>query len=105
MGRFGMGKLRTVRFAIRLLTLMIFSMGLIATPLLTKAHAAGDENPSPPASSTKDKKKGDRKSSIQDPKFVAGYRTAYSTIYDRSDYAAAIEQLKALGHDESASVA
>ena len=80
------------RLAIRLLTLMIFSMGLIAAPLLTKAYAAGDENPSPPASSTKDKKKSDKKSSIEDPKFVAGYRTAYSTIYDRSDYAAAIDQ-------------
>jgi tetratricopeptide (TPR) repeat protein len=93
------------RLAIRLLTLMIFSMGLIAAPLLTKAYAAGDENPSPPASSTKDKKKSDKKSSIEDPKFVAGYRTAYSTIYDRSDYAAAIDQLKALGHDDSAAVA
>jgi len=32
-------------------------------------------------------------------------RAAYATIYDRSDYASAIEQLKALGHDDRANVA
>ena len=34
-----------------------------------------------------------------------GYRAAYATIYDRNDYAAAIDQLKALGHDDNAAVA
>ncbi len=37
--------------------------------------------------------------------FAKAYRAAYSTIYDRNDYAAAIEQLKALGHDDQANVA
>ena len=37
--------------------------------------------------------------------FLAGYRTAYGTIYDKHDYAAAIDQLKALGQDDRASVA
>ena len=46
------------------------------------------------------KKKNGKSSSIDDPKFLAGYRTAYATIYDRHDYAAAIDQLKALGHDD-----
>ena len=45
---------------------------------------------------SKEKKKH-KSSSIDDPKFLAGYRTAYTTIYDRNDYASAIEQLKALG--------
>src|SRR6202051_3297201 len=92
------------RFAIRLLMLAMFSMALIAVPLLTPAHAAGDENPSPPASGTKKEKK-DKSSSIDDGKFVSGYRAAYAASYDRTDYADAIGQLKALGHDDNASVA
>jgi tetratricopeptide (TPR) repeat protein len=91
------------KFTVRLLMLAMFSMALIAAPLLTPAHAAGDDNPAPPASgSKKDKKKS---SSIEDGRFIAGYRTAYATIYDRNDYASAIEQLKVLGHDDRAEVA
>ena len=37
--------------------------------------------------------------------FATGYRAAYAAIYDRHDYASAIEQLKALGRDDSAAVA
>src|ERR1700694_1454021 len=92
------------RFAIRLLTLAMLSMALIAVPLLTSAHAAADENPSPPASGSKKDKK-DKSSSIDDERFVKGYRTAYTTIYDRNDYASAIGQLKALGQDDRADVA
>jgi tetratricopeptide (TPR) repeat protein len=50
-------------------------------------------------------KKPDNQSSIDDPAFAAGYRAAYDTIYERSDYMAAIEQLKALGHDDHPNVA
>src|SRR6202048_1185862 len=92
------------RFAIRLLALAMFSVALIAVPLLTSAHASGDENPPPPASDSKKDKK-DKRSSIDDGKFIAGYRAAYATIYDRNDYASAIVQLKALGHDDNAAVA
>jgi tetratricopeptide (TPR) repeat protein len=94
--------------AIRLLTLAMYAMALIAVPLTT-AYAAGGDNPSPPASDTKDtkkeKKKKDKSSSIDDPKFLEGYRAAYATIYDRNDYNSAIEQLKALGKDDRADVA
>ena len=94
------------KFAIRLLTLAMFSMALIAVPLLTSAHAAGGDNPAPPASDTKkEKKKNDKSSSIDDPGFIEGYRAAYATIYDRNDYASAIGQLKALGQDDRADVA
>jgi tetratricopeptide (TPR) repeat protein len=95
------------KFAIRFLTLAMFSMALIAVPLLTAAHAAGGDNPSPPASDStpKGKKKSNKSSSIDDPRFIEGYRQAYATIYDRNDYASAIEQLKALGHDDRADVA
>jgi tetratricopeptide (TPR) repeat protein len=93
------------RSAIRLLTLAMYAMALIAVPLTT-SYAAGGDNPSPPASDTKkEKKKKDKSSSIDDPKFLEGYRAAYVTIYDRNDYSSAIEQLKALGQDDRADVA
>ncbi len=94
--------------AIRIATLALFSMAVASGPMLaSKAFAAGSDTPSsPPASdSTKSKKKGDKSSSIEDPKFLAAYRTAYTTIYDRGDYATAIEQLKALHREDVADVA
>ena len=91
---------------IRFLTLAMFSMALIASPVITTAYAAGDEKPSPPAATKKEKpKKENDRSSIEDSKFVKDYRAAYATIYDRNDYTAAIGQLKALGRDDNASVA
>jgi tetratricopeptide (TPR) repeat protein len=50
-------------------------------------------------------KKPNNQSGINDPAFAAGYRVAYDTIYERNDYAAAIEQLKSLGHDDHPNVA
>jgi len=94
------------KFAIRLLTLAMYATAMVALPMVNSAKAAGSESPSPPADSTKDKKKKhDKSSSIDDPKFIEGYRTAYTTIYDRHDYTSAIAQLKALGQDERADVA
>jgi hypothetical protein len=51
------------------------------------------------------KAKKAKQSLFDDPAFAHGYRAAYSTIYDRNDYASAIEQLKALGHDDQPNVA
>jgi len=84
----------------------MFSMAVVAAPLVTKAYAAPD-NDAPPPTTTKSKKKktSENQPSIEDAAFSRGYRAAYATIYDRNDYAAAIEQLKALGHDDSAAVA
>jgi hypothetical protein len=94
------------KLAIRVLTVVMVSMALAAGPVV-KAYAAGgaDPAPPPPPSDTKAKKKSNKSSSIEDPRFLAGYRAAYATIYDRNDYTAAIEQLKALGHDDRADVA
>jgi tetratricopeptide (TPR) repeat protein len=94
------------KFAIRLLTLAIFSVALAATPVITAVYAAPDSD-APPPSSTKSKKKKTSEASptIPDAAFAKGYRAAYATIYERNDYAAAIEQLKALGHDDTAAVA
>jgi tetratricopeptide (TPR) repeat protein len=94
-----------MRFAIRLLTLAMFSVALIAAPVAV--YAAPDSDPPPPPSSAKSKKKksSEVKPSIEDTAFASGYRAAYATIYDRNDYASAITQLKALGRDDSAAVA
>ncbi len=110
-----------IRVATSLVTLAIFSMALIAAPPVIPAFAAGGgggggEPPpssSPPPdtrsnamkSTPKTKKKPGKQSSIDDPAFAQGYRAAYATIYDRNDYAAAIEQLKALGRDDHPNVA
>ena len=92
--------------AIRLLTLAMYATAMVAMPMVNSAKAAGGDSPSPPADSSKDKKKkNDKSSSIDDPKFLEGYRAAYATIYDRHDYTAAISQLKALGRDNVADVA
>ncbi|QOZ72642.1 tetratricopeptide repeat protein [Bradyrhizobium arachidis] len=59
----------------------------------------------PGSRATQKGKKPNNQSSIGDPAFAAGYRVAYDTIYERNDYAAAIAQLKSLGHDDHPNVA
>jgi len=85
----------------------LVSMTLAAGPVLTSAYAAGSDEPSPPKSdsSTKKEKKKKKSSSVNDPKFLAAYRTAYATIYDNHDYTGAIGQLKSLKRDDVADVA
>jgi hypothetical protein len=119
-------------FAIRLVTLTFFSAGIAATVVATgpmiPAFAAGGGggggggggNPaddvmprspppqthSPPAIRSGHRgKKAARQSFLSDPAFIQGYSTAFNTIYDRHDYSTAIDQLRALGHDDYASVA
>jgi tetratricopeptide (TPR) repeat protein len=110
-----------VKLAVKLMTLAVFSMALIAAPSAIPAFAAGGGGGDPPASATppasnskaapgtqtthKGKKKTNKQSAMDDPAFAQGYRAAYATIYDRNDYAIAIEQLKALGHDDHPNVA
>ncbi len=82
-----------------------------ATNALTECYSSPSSSSSSSSTSKatqtdhKTKKKADKQSSLDDPAFVQGYRAAYATIYDRHDYAAAVEQLKALGHDDNADVA
>ena len=115
---------------IRIVTLATCSIALMAAFSFTPAAAAGGggggpnemdqgrgysqpssyPNSYPQRSGTKathvpKAKKANKQSSIDDPAFAQGYRAAYATIYDRNDYAAAIEQLKALGHDDHPNVA
>jgi tetratricopeptide (TPR) repeat protein len=98
-----------IKFASRLLTLAAFVVALLAAPIFVPVCAAGGDPPapetSPPPKATKAKKSSENRPGIEDTAFASGYRTAYATIYDRNDYAAAIEQLKALGRDDNAAVA
>jgi tetratricopeptide (TPR) repeat protein len=88
---------------VRLLTLALVSSALMVAPILAQPCAAGGD---PPASDAPPPPKAKKKSSENNsPINSAGYRTAYAAIYDRNDYAAAIDQLKALGRDDSAPVA
>jgi tetratricopeptide (TPR) repeat protein len=97
------------KFATRLLTLTMLSTALVAAPVVAAVYANPDSGAAPPSSSssTKGKKK---KSSEASPSreyaaLATGYRAAYTTIYDKHEYAAAIDQLKALRHDDNAAVA
>jgi len=96
------------KFATKLLTLAAFSLALATAPVITAVYAAPDDNAPAPSTSTT-KSKGKKKSEItpgsEYAAFANGYRAAYATIYDRHDYANAIEQLQTLGHDDSAAVA
>jgi tetratricopeptide (TPR) repeat protein len=109
---------------IRIVTLATFLMALNAPASFTPAFGAGggggdtssdpreQRSSWPQPSGTKAtittpkvKKKATKQSAFEDPAFAKGYREAYATIYDRNDYAAAIEQLRALGHDDHPNVA
>ncbi len=99
----------------RFITLTAFVIALGSAPVLDQAFAAGGSDPSPPPppsetksappKASKKASKPEKSSSIDDPAFLRGYRAAYSTIYERNDYTAAIDQLKALGQDDRADVA
>jgi tetratricopeptide (TPR) repeat protein len=114
---------------IRIVTLATCSIALIAAFSVTPVVAAGgsdlgggeanysgrDQRSAYPPSSypmrsgTKathaPKAKKAKQSLFDDPAFAKGYREAYATVYDRNEYAAAIEQLRALGHDDHPNVA
>ena len=105
-----------MKSALKLATLALFSTALIVSSPSNPAFAAGgggdppSANPPPAdnrsgAKPSKAKKKASKQSSIDDDAFRQGYKAAHATIYERGDYAAAIDQLKALGRDDNAGVA
>src|SRR5258708_33895419 len=77
------------KFAIRLLTLAMLSLALVAAPVVTVVYAAPDNDPPPPDKSKK-KKSSEAQPGSQQTAFADGYRAAYATIYDRNNYASAI---------------
>jgi tetratricopeptide (TPR) repeat protein len=101
-----------IKSAVKVATLTLFLMAATASPQFGPAFAAGGggdpPSSSPPSdtkSAPKSKNKKDKQSSLDDAAFRQGYRAAYGAIYDRHDYAVAIDQLKGLGHDDNANVA
>ncbi len=106
-----------IKSVVKLATLTIFLMAVTASPQFASAFAAGGGGDPPsatppppdtrsaPKSTSRTKKKASKQSSLDDAAFRQGYRAAYAAIYDRNDYAAAIGELKGLGHDDNASVA
>jgi len=115
------------RTAIKLTSLTLFVGAQLATPTLPVFAASGLDpgqpdpmrpsssysQPSQPQQQTKSPTTGTshrtrtaaKQSFLDDPAFVEGYHTAFTSIYDRHDYATAIDQLKTLGHDDYANVA
>ena len=108
----------------RLLRLAIFVTALIAAAPIGPALAAGgggggggggdstygappasDSKPTSSKATHKTKKKSSEQSDLGEPAFSSGYRAAYASIYERQDYAGAIEQLKALGANDRPNVA
>ncbi len=88
-----------------LAAVLLLSAVLVAPEI---AAAAGEENPTPPASpksnkGTSTKQKKDKSSSAED--FLTGYHAAYVLIYDKGDYEAGIAALRTLGYDDNADVA
>ncbi len=95
---------------LRQISLALLVSACVAAPSIVQAAPSDTPSPPPPPASDtksqpKDKKKDEKKSSIDSPAFLQGYRAAYATIYERGEYAAAIDQLKALGQDDRADVA
>ena len=113
---------------IRIVTLATCSIALIAAFSFTPVVAAGGgggggggggdtssdprdqrsswpQQPSGKKATHVPKAKKAKQSLFDDPAFAKGYREAYATIYDRNEYAAAIEQLRGLGHDDHPNVA
>jgi tetratricopeptide (TPR) repeat protein len=94
--------------SIHLATLGVASAFALAVAL--PAFAMDSPSPSsnsgqtqtPPKDSTGGKKKKKKQSEQQ---FINGYKVAHAMIYKRHQYAAAIDKLKSLGHDDNADVA
>jgi tetratricopeptide (TPR) repeat protein len=115
------------RTAIKLTSLTVFVGAQLASPALPAFAASGldpgapdpmrpsssysqpsqqqQQTKSPTTGTTHRTKKAAKQSFLDDPTFIQGYHTAFTSIYDRHDYADAIDQLKALGHDDYANVA
>src|SRR6516225_5761767 len=94
---------------IQLMTLAGFVIAMGIPPTIPAIAAGGGADPPPSSSGSSSdnggamtKKKKDKKSEME---FIQGYRTAYATIYEKNDYQTAIDELRALKHDDQPDVA
>ena len=67
-----------------------------------KAATTAPKTDGKAAKKKKASKKEEKKSELQ---FIDGYKAAHAMIYKQHDYAAGIDKLKSLGHDDNADVA
>ena len=109
-----------------LVALATFVAAQVATPVSIPAFAAGGgggggggptgdimhppsqpdtQSTAAPSTAAPKARKPKKQSLFDDPAFASSYRVAYDTIYEGHDYVGAIEQLRALGHDDFANVA
>jgi tetratricopeptide (TPR) repeat protein len=104
------GKCPTPVSLLGALTAVSIAAALVLAPGIAAAAGAGapsggagTNTQSPPAQQKKSSAKKNRSSSLED--FVAGYKAAYSLIYEKGDYETAITALRALDRDDNADVA
>jgi len=73
------------------------------TPATSQQSSPSDKPAAARSSKKKKSTKGKEKKSEQ--QFIDGYKAAHAMIYKQHDYAAGIDKLKSLGHDDNADVA
>jgi tetratricopeptide (TPR) repeat protein len=78
-----------------------------AVDSMTPATSTQPSSDKPAAAKSSKKKKTtkDTKEKKSEQQFIDGYKAAHAIIYQQHDYAAGIDKLKSLGHDENADVA
>ena len=93
--------------SVRLATLGI--VGAFALAVALPAFAMDSPSPSSNSGQTqtppKEKPAGKKKKKQSEQQFINSYKVAHAMIYKRHQYAAAIDKLKSLGHDDNADVA
>lgn len=96
---------------IKQISLAFLLSAFVTAPSISLVQAAPSDTPSPPASDTKSqpkdkKKKDDRKSSIDSPAFLQGYRACLcDDLRAKPVLPPRLNQFKALGQDDRADVA
>jgi tetratricopeptide (TPR) repeat protein len=70
----------------------------------TNTPSSSSDKPAATKSSKKKKSTKDKEKKSEQ-QFIDGYKTAHAIIYQQHDYAAGIDKLKSLGHDDNPDVA
>ena len=84
--------------AVALPAIAVESTSPLADPPKTQSAPKSDAKAAKKKKATKKEKKAEQQ-------LIDGYKSAHAMIYKRHDYAAAIDKLKSLGHDDNPEVA